>query len=388
MQLKHKDLVKFIKVSASNKASVLVLSGPGIGKSHTVKEAHKQIAQTKNRKFVEWNILTREQKVELLKSEEARRKVYVFADARLSQWDAADFALPSFTEGVYERNAPMLFIVFSKPGIAGCFFADELPNATPTVQAAAQQLFLDRAVGEVSLQDEVAILAAGNRGCDRAGVFEVSAPAANRFAHIELQPPTSEDWVNHFALPSGLDERVVAFISWSGDKLNATDKDIKNTNNLAFATPRSWTKAAEMMKGHDNEMAMIVASAWVGEGNARVFKGFLDVVQKIDVDALFKNPKETIRAMNGDTQMLYGMLSAATGRVKEDKRMLKEGLDICCALIDNNMSDWSASLFQMIRHCDLYRDLGMAGFAKEVVKYPDAMRKLKDLMKLLASDIG
>jgi hypothetical protein len=194
--------------------------------------------------------------------------------------------------------------------------------------------------------------------------------------------------VNQYALPQGLDERVVAFISWSGDKLNATDKDIKNTNNLAFPTPRSWSKAAEMMKGHDNEMAFMIASAWVGEGNARVFKGFLDVVQKIDVDELFKNPNKVIRELNGDTQMLYGMLSAATGRVKEDKRLLKEGLDVCAALIDNSMSDWSASLFQMIRNCDLYRGMGMAAFAKEVIKYPDAMKKLSSLVKLLASDVA
>jgi hypothetical protein len=32
--------------------------------------------------------------------------------------------------------------------------------------------------------------------------------------------------------------------------------------------------------------------------------------------------------------------------------------------------------------------MGMAAFAKEVIKYPDAMKKLSTLIKLLATDVA
>ena len=53
----------------------------------------------------------------------------------------------------------------------GILFLDELNTAAPMVQASAYQLILDRKIGEYTLPDGWAIVAAGNRESDKGVVF-------------------------------------------------------------------------------------------------------------------------------------------------------------------------------------------------------------------------
>ena len=55
----------------------------------------------------------------------------------------------------------------------------------------AQQLILDRQVGDYTVPDGWFIVAAGNRTEDRAAVSQMPAPVANRFIHFNVESDIS-----------------------------------------------------------------------------------------------------------------------------------------------------------------------------------------------------
>ncbi|KDN81349.1 ATPase AAA [Kitasatospora cheerisanensis KCTC 2395] len=70
----------------------------------------------------------------------------------------------------------------------GLLFLDELSTAPPAVQAALLRLVLERRIGSLQLPPGVRIVAAANPRASAADGWELSAPLANRFVHL--------DWVH------------------------------------------------------------------------------------------------------------------------------------------------------------------------------------------------
>ncbi|MER5457618.1 AAA family ATPase [Micromonospora sp. NPDC002389] len=67
----------------------------------------------------------------------------------------------------------------------GLLFLDELSTAPPAVQAALLRLVLERRIGSLHLPPEVRIVAAANPRSSAADGWELSAPLANRFVHLQ-----------------------------------------------------------------------------------------------------------------------------------------------------------------------------------------------------------
>ncbi|GLY99574.1 MoxR family ATPase [Actinoplanes sp. NBRC 103695] len=67
----------------------------------------------------------------------------------------------------------------------GLLFLDELSTAPPAVQAALLRLVLERRVGALRLPPGVRIVAAANPRGSAADGWELSAPLANRFVHLQ-----------------------------------------------------------------------------------------------------------------------------------------------------------------------------------------------------------
>src|SRR3982751_3495586 len=67
----------------------------------------------------------------------------------------------------------------------GLLFLDELSTAPPAVQAALLRVVLERRVGALELPAGVRIVAAANPRSTAADGWELSAPLANRFVHLQ-----------------------------------------------------------------------------------------------------------------------------------------------------------------------------------------------------------
>lgn len=79
----------------------------------------------------------------------------------------------------------------------GIVFLDELTTAAPAVQAPMLTIALDRVVGETPLPSAVRVIAGCNPPESAAGGYELTAPLANRFCHIDFAPSVDE-WIDGF----------------------------------------------------------------------------------------------------------------------------------------------------------------------------------------------
>lgn len=144
----------------------------------------------------------------------------------------------------------------------GVLFLDEINLAPPTMQGMAQQLILDRRVGSYEVPDGWLIWAAGNRKEDRAIVFDMPAPLANRFIHLEVEPDFES--FKSYALHAGMSEQIVAFVAFKPALLHKMD-----AQQAAWPSPRSWQMASDLLRA-GLDMAPAVGAATATEFNAFV----------------------------------------------------------------------------------------------------------------------
>ncbi|RIH87534.1 ATP-binding protein [Calidithermus roseus] len=184
-----------------------------------------------------------------------------FIDLRLSQLAPTDLrGLPVPERGV-SRWFPPEFLPREGEGV---LFLDELNMAPPTLQGIAQQLILDRKVGSYELPEGWYVWAAGNRKEDRAAVFDMPAPLANRFLHLEVEPDFES--FKAYAFRNGIHERILAFLAFRPALLHQLDP-----KNPAWPSPRSWEMASQLLR------AGLDIAPVVGQGAAAEFAAFEQV---------------------------------------------------------------------------------------------------------------
>jgi MoxR-like ATPase len=235
-------------ITYSLQRSVMIWGPPGVGKSSIV----SQMA--------------------------ARHKLDVI-DVRLSQLAPTDLRGLPVADGKFARWLPPDFLPSHG---AGVLFLDELNMAPPAVQGIAQQLILNRRVGNYEVPPEWFVWAAGNRKEDRAAVFEMPAPLANRFLHYEVEPHLES--FRRWALGRGIHEQVLAFLSFRPELLHKPDGKA-----VAWPSCRSWEMASEL-----HEHALYIGPA-VGEGAAQEFIAYCKLYKSLpDIDAILRGDGATV----------------------------------------------------------------------------------------------
>ena len=239
------ELTTSISAMVDAKIPMFLWGAPGIGKSSIV----KQVAKEKQMDFI---------------------------DLRLALMDPTDLkGIPFYDKEQHQALwAPPSFLPKNGSGI---LFLDELNSAPPAVQASAYQLILDRKVGEYSLPDGWAIVAAGNREGDRGVVYRMPSPLANRFVHLDMQVSV-DDW-REWAFSANLDERVIAYIGYKSEDLFSFDP---KKNEKSFATPRSWEFVSSLLQSSlDAKLLLESISGAIGKKRAVAFMSFAKVMHKL-----------------------------------------------------------------------------------------------------------
>src|SRR6056297_1781762 len=178
----YKDLLKKLY---ENNISGIVYGGYGIGKTAIEQDVAKTIAEEKGKEYVEWNDADEQKKIEV---ENDPSSYFVNAIVHLAQFDSVDLhGLPSLNGSSYTVWKPIRVIkLFSRKGISGIFFLDEYPQSREDVQKASTQLIRDRQMGDVPLQNNVFVFAAGNREEDNSGAMPLLEHVKDRFVEMEV----------------------------------------------------------------------------------------------------------------------------------------------------------------------------------------------------------
>lgn len=219
------------------------------------------------------------------------------------------------TEEVVRRTVPN-----SSEGI---LFLDELNQAPPMVQAAAYQLLLNRKVGQYTLPDGWAMMAAGNRETDRSNAQRMPAALALRLVHIDMLP-SIDDWsawaVQH---PDKVSVPLLAFLRFKPHLLHKFDPKRRVSPN-----PRSWIFADQVAEsGLPPEIGLALMQGTVGEAEAGeyvAYRGMMDELPSVDQVRL--DPDGTVVPQN--ISALFGIVGAlARANTKDSYPRLKKYVD-------------------------------------------------------------
>jgi|TARA_B100000085_G_scaffold114268_1_gene104174 hypothetical protein len=263
------SLTNSLNVLIENKVkhSVFIWGAPGIGKSSAV----SKVAEERGLQLI---------------------------DLRISQLAPTDIRGLPYTENGKAHFAPPSFLPSEGEGI---LFLDELNMASPSVMGIAQQLILDRRVGDYEVPKGWFIIAAGNRTEDRAAISQMPAPVANRFIHFNID--CSLDSWKEYAIARGVDEKILSFLNFRPQLLYHFEK-----NQSAWPSPRSW-EFANTLLGID----LSIESA-VGTGAASEFYAYQTIYKELpDVESIFRGDDI---AVPHEPSLMYAVCGAMINRAK------------------------------------------------------------------------
>lgn len=208
-------------------------------------------------------------------------------------------------------------------------FLDEISTAPPAVQAALLRLVLERVAGDTQLSRKIKIIAAANPPELAAGGWELSAPLANRFVHLQYRVDTQE-WVQNFPSywgcppESDLDPDlwararalVAGFIRSRPHLLLQVPQG--SQQGLSWPSPRSWDAGSQALAacGLDLDDALEGVIGAVGEGVALEFYNWAKTADLPDPEEILANPTAFKVPERGDLLfvLLSGVVSAVVNR--------------------------------------------------------------------------
>jgi hypothetical protein len=265
---------------------------PGVGKSSLVRE----ICAQKNWKLIDLRL-------SLLNPVDLRGLPVLDKENQQADWYP-----PSFLPKYDDKEMGILFL-------------DEINLAPLSVQAAAYQLILDKRVGEYRFPPHWKIIAAGNRETDKANVYKISAPLANRFIHFTVTPDF-ESWKS-WAIKNSIRDEVVNFLLLRPTSLLKMPTDSQK----AFPSPRTWNFVSDLLTAFDysedigvtEEIEQMVIGT-IGEPDGKEFLKFLGSYKMKEiskqVEEFVKTGKVTLpRALS----MRYSLITAIYDAYKAGK---------------------------------------------------------------------
>ena len=135
-------------INSSLNKSIMIWGAPGIGKSSIV----QSLAIKLNLQFIDLRL------------------------SQLAPTDLRGLPVPIHSSDEGEGTVKWYKPEFLPQSGRGILFLDEINMAPPAMQGVAQQLILDRKIGNYKVPEGWFVFAAGNRKEDKASVFDMPAP--------------------------------------------------------------------------------------------------------------------------------------------------------------------------------------------------------------------
>jgi hypothetical protein len=196
-------------------------------------------------------------------------------------------------------------------------FLDDIGQAPPAVQAALMQLLLARRINGHKIGDQVVFVGATNRKQDKAGVKGMLEPVKSRWQSIVHMEADVDDWAR-WATKAGMSPELVAFIrKHRPELLHKFEATAELTNSPC---PRGWEN---LDKGYrlrlDADLEIAAFSGAVGQGPALEFKSYLQIYRQLELpENILANP--TKARVPKDPSVLWATVTSLA-RHASDKNM-------------------------------------------------------------------
>ncbi|MEM7326122.1 MAG: MoxR family ATPase [Actinomycetota bacterium] len=250
--------------------------------------------------------------------------------------EPSDFAgLPVVVDGGVDFAPPGWATSLAAAG-RGLLFLDEISTAPPAVQAALLRVVLERTVGDLRLPEDVVVVAAANPPDQAADGWDLSAPLANRFCHLQWvtdAATVAQGFTAGFTKPvvPNLEEsaevltarlakaraEVATFLAIRPGVVTAPPTD-RAAAGRAWPSPRTWEMAAGLVAAArsaqaDGEVVAALVGGCVGDGPGIEFLSWLSELDLPDPELLLADPAGFELPGRGDRA--YAVLTAVAAAV-------------------------------------------------------------------------
>ena len=220
------------------------------------------------------------------------------------------------TQGDFVKWTPAEMFYKIRQGMGKCaLLIEELPDALIPMQNALCGVIYDRRAGQLSLTNELAIIATGNRVKDKSGANRIVSKLANRVSRLEFTEHL-EDWrkwyMGQIEQGRNLDPVLPSFLAFRPELLTQFQPE-----RFANPTPRSWERVGLIPQSLPDDHYHEHLVGEVSEGPAAEYAGFKRIYHSLPpVATIFKDPDKAMVPNNPAT--LYA-LSGALSRGVDDK---------------------------------------------------------------------
>ncbi|MDX3098863.1 AAA family ATPase [Streptomyces sp. ME19-03-3] len=260
--------------------------------------------------------------------------------------EPSDFSgLPVVGDDPAEQGVPMAppdWAVRLVRAGRGLLFLDELSTAPPAVQAALLRLVLERRIGALRLPPAVRIVAAANPRSSAADGWELSAPLANRFVHLQwthdhdvvvrglggIWPRATLPRLDPGKLPGAVDfaRRAVCGLLAARPGLVHRLPTNGTRSGGAWPSPRSWEMTLSLIAfataadASRDALSLLVRGA-VGDGPGLELLAGMDRMDLPDPEELLADPAGAVLPDRGDLRqaVLDGVVDAVRNRPEKSR---------------------------------------------------------------------
>ncbi|MET9880754.1 MoxR family ATPase [Actinacidiphila glaucinigra] len=260
--------------------------------------------------------------------------------------EPSDFSgLPVVGDDPAEQGVPMAppdWAVRLVRAGRGLLFLDELSTAPPAVQAALLRLVLERRIGALRLPPGVRIVAAANPRSSAADGWELSAPLANRFVHLQWThdhdvvvrglggtwPRATLPRLDPGKLPGAVDfaRRAVCGLLAVRPGLVHRLPTGETRHGGAWPSPRSWEMtlcltAFATAAGASREVLSLLVRGTVGDGPGLELLASIDRMDLPDPEEVLADPAGAVLPERGDLRqaVLDGVVDAVRNRPEKSR---------------------------------------------------------------------
>ncbi|MBX3089865.1 MAG: ATP-binding protein [Cryobacterium sp.] len=318
-------------ICISGRVPVLLWGNPGEGKTAVVESARNQ----------GWHVET----VIVTHSEPAD-----FAGLPVvNSLGSVDLAPPSWAKRIAEHEGRSII------------FFDEFSTASPSLQAAALRPLTHYEVGAITLPKTASFVAAANPADVAAAGWELTAPTASRFVHLDWALPyevyaeglVTGRWPSlpvyeePSEYPIALErERVFisGFLRARASQLSSIPKSATNRGR-AFPTPRTWDYASRLLAfarvvGAGDSVLQLLAAGCIGDATAHEYLRWVSVQDLVDPEVLLRDPSSAdFTGVRVDRiYVLLQSLLAAVSRENTPERWTA-AVDVCAKAAEQTSID-------------------------------------------------
>ncbi len=276
--------------------------------------------------------------------------------------DPTDFSGLPVRDGASVTYVPPQWAceVAAHDGVA-LVFLDEVNTATPTTQNALMRMVQEHRVGYLHLGERVRFVAAANPSGQNSGAWDLSAPLANRFAHLQWPIQVDEwrrgyldGWPNLQSLHIDTAPSVeavrrqrqlqAAFVARRPKLL--CDPPEATVSPQGWPSPRSWDRLAHCLAvaqhaGAGDTASAVIAAALVGEAAAAEFLAFVENPDMPEPHELLDDPERFCELVRGDQQL--AALDALSDLADEHPERWRDAFIVCIAAANAGAGDVAAS---------------------------------------------